>query len=50
MFGVNGVKFVWLPVKMGRTQLAGFLVSHWDPVEKSSVVWQTGQTADLRGI
>lgn len=48
--GVNGVTFMWLPVKMGWTLLAGFLVSHRDPTEKSSVVWGTGQTADLRGI
>ena len=36
--------------EMGWTLLAGFMVSHRDPTEKSSVVWGTGQTADLRGI
>lgn len=50
VFGVSGVTFTWLRVKMGWTLLAGFMVSHRDPTEKSSVVWGTGQTADLRGI
>ena len=49
-FRASGVKFMWLPAKMRWTQLAGFLVSHRDPIEKSSVMWGTGQTTGLRGI